>query len=76
MADMIHAGGFGLRVAMVGLGLVGFVLLGAVALSRDREGRVVTLVDSAGGDAVHTAAVPAIDSAAPMHTDTATFALG
>jgi hypothetical protein len=73
---MIHVGGFSLRVAVVGLGLMGLVLLGAVVLSRAREGRVVTLVDSAGADVVQTAAVPAIDAAAPMHTETATFALG
>jgi hypothetical protein len=76
MANMIHAGGFSLRVGLVGLGLMGLVLLGAVVLSRARESGVVTLVDSAGGDAVQATAVPAIDAAAPMYTQTATFALG
>ena len=76
MTNLIHASGLSLRVALVGLSLMGLVLLGAVALSRARESRVVTLVDSAEGDAVQTAAIPSIDAAAPMHTETVTFALG
>jgi hypothetical protein len=76
MTNLIHASGPSLRVGLVGLGLMGLVLLGAVVLSRARDSRVVTLVDSAEGDAVQTAAIPAIDAAAPVHTETATFALG
>jgi len=71
MTNLIHASGLSLRVALAGLGLMGLVLLGAVVLSRARESRVVTQ-----GDAVQTAVIPAIDAAAPMHTETATFALG
>jgi hypothetical protein len=76
MTNLIHASGLGLRVALVGLGLIGLVLLGAVVLSRARESRVVTRADSAGGDVVQTVDIPAIDAAAPVHTQTATFALG
>ena len=76
MANMIHAGGFSLRVGLVGLGLMGLVLLGAVVLGRARESGAVTLVDSPEVDAVQTAVMPAIDAAAPLHTQTATFALG
>ena len=65
-----------MRVGLVGIVLMGLVLLGAVVLSRARGSRDVTRVDSAGGDAVQTAVIPAIDAAAPMHTETATFALG
>jgi hypothetical protein len=76
MANLIQAGGPIPRVALVGLGLMGLVLLGAVFLSRARESRVVTVVDSAEGDAVQTTVIPALDAAVPMHTETATFALG
>jgi hypothetical protein len=76
MANMIHAGDFSLRVGLVGLGLMGLVLLGAAVLSRARGSEAVTPVDSAGGDAVQKTGVPAIDAAAPKHTETATFALG
>ena len=76
MTNMVHAGGFSLRAGLVGLGLMGLVLLGAVVLSRARESGIVTLVDSPEGDPLQTAVIPAIDADAPMHTETATFALG
>jgi len=73
MANLIRVVAPARRIVMVGAGVVGLVLAGLgifFGLTRERNTMTQTM------DAAPRAALPPIDAAAPVETETATFALG
>ena len=72
MADLIRVVAPVRRAVMVGAGVVGLVLAGlGMFFGLARRNMLTQTMD-----AVPRAAIPPIDAAAPVETETATFALG